>query len=176
MPLKNEKDEKYWKILNSCIRLELRHGHLKWTMAALHRESKVSRPLIYYYFGRSKKNIILEACHYFGVLLSGTDQLKMKLYDENQVAKALLESKELLIKSPDLVSFYFMHRHSKNEIGELIRSYERKGIKKREKFLKNEKDAVVLFALHMGISLCSQIYDLEGIQSCLEALKIDLNN
>ena len=53
-----DKDETYWKILDAVIALEIRRGHQKWTISELSRLSGITRTLIYYYFGKSKLEIL----------------------------------------------------------------------------------------------------------------------
>lgn len=170
----NTKDEKYWRILNSCIQLEMSHGHLKWKLSDLHRMSKVSRALIYYYFGKSKKNIVLEACHYFGSILSGVDPELMAFYENGQVAQALYKNKMMLIKVPALIPFYFLFREHEDEIGNIIRDYEAKGIKKRKLFYPHLNDVQIkaLFALQMGLSLSNRIVNLREIEIGLSMIKL----
>lgn len=170
----NTKDKKYWDILNSCIQLEITHGHLKWKISDLHRKSKVSRTLIYYYFGKIKKNIVLEACHYFGSILSGVDPELMDLYTKGEVAKALYLNKLALIKVPALIPFYFLYRDSKDEVGAIIRDYETKGIKKRKHFYPHlsESEARALFGLQMGLSLFDKILTQKEIEIGLNMIKL----
>ncbi len=168
------KDEKYWKILNSCITLEIELGHLKWKLSDLQRKSKVSRTLIYYYFGKNKLNIVREACLFFGPLLSGIDANLMEMYSKNDIANALHNNKKLLQNVPALIPFYFLHRDQKNEIGELIRSYELKGIQKRKKFYPHLSDteARCLFALQMGLSLFPLIQTLKDFETGLAMISL----
>lgn len=164
------KDKTYWAILDSAILLDIQLGHLKWTYSQLSRKSKQTRSLIYYYFGKSKIGILQEACKLFGEFLSGTSELHLKFWEEKKYLEATLVTRNILEKSPSLLPFYFLYRGKENEIGELIREYERRGIQKRKKFLPNltTAQARALFALQMGISTCPEMKtkDIE------EALKI----
>ncbi len=170
----SSKDKKYWDILNSCINLEISRGHLKWKISDLHRKSKVSRALIYYDFGKNKNNIVIEACHYFGSFFSGTNDDLMNLYSKGEVSKALYLNKQALLKIPSLIPFYFMFKDSKDEIGEVIRGYEAKGIKKRRHFYPHlsETEARALFALQMGLSLFGKISTQKEIEVGLNMIKL----
>jgi hypothetical protein len=173
-----KKDRVYWTILNEAIYLEIRGGHLKWTYAELARRSHVSRSLIYYYFGKDKMNLLKEACVLFGELLAGTNKEKMQYWSEGDFVQGIREAKELFKVCPSIIPFYYLHRDKKNEIGELIRSMEKKGIKKRKKFFPHLDDAQarLLFALQFGISsfpgvkdkdleLCEQMIAIPGAKS-----------
>lgn len=170
----NNKDKKYWAILNSCIQLEISHGHLKWKISDLHRKSKVSRTLIYYYFGKNRKNILLEACHYFGSILSGLDPELMILYEKGQLAEAIYRNKQMLLKIPALIPFYFLFRDREGEIGDIIRDYESKGVKKRKHFFSHltDQETKALFALQMGLSFSNLMVTKKDIEVGFSMLKI----
>lgn len=151
---KEGKDKTYWDILNAAIYLDIQHGHLKWTYAMLSRKSGVTRSLIYYYFGKSKINILEESCRLFGEILAGTADHHMNLWKDGDLAKPLKLSRDILTHFPALLPFYYLNRNKENNIGELIRDYEKKGIKKRKKFFPNlsTSQCRALFALQLGIS------------------------
>lgn len=149
----SNKDEVYKAVLNSAIELDIQLGHLKWTYSLLARKSKISRTLIYYYFGKLKINILKEATHLFGKELSGVEHERMKFWQEGQIDSGLIKTRELFKVYPYLIPFYFMYRSQKNEIGELIRSYEKEGHNKRKKFFPKLKDSELksLYAFHLGL-------------------------
>ena len=149
-----KKDRVFWSILNEAIYLEIKGGHLKWTYAELARRSGVSRSLIYYYFGKAKINLLKEACVLFGELMAGTNKEKMQYWKEGDYVQGIIEAKALFEVCPSLIPFYYLNRDKQNEIGELIRKYEKKGISKRKKFFPHLSDgeARLLFALQFGIS------------------------
>lgn len=151
---KESKEEIYKAVLNAAVELEIQLGHLKWTYSLLARRSKISRSLIYYYFGKSKINILKEATLLFGQELSGVVDDRMKFWAEGKIENGLLKTRELFKVYPYLVPFYFLYRSKDNEIGELIRKYENEGHKKRKKFFPNHSDSELkaLYAFHLGLA------------------------
>lgn len=55
------KEEVYFLVCNAILKLEVSKGHLKWTISEVSRISKITRSLIYYYFGKEKKVIFTES-------------------------------------------------------------------------------------------------------------------
>ena len=153
MVKESSKEEVYKAVLNAAVELDIQLGHLKWTYSLLARRSKISRSLIYYYFGKSKINILKEASLLFGQELSGVVEDRMKYWEEGQIENGLLKTRELFKNYPYLIPFYFLYRSKDNEIGELIRKYENEGHKKRRKFFPNISEAELksLYAFHLGL-------------------------
>ena len=153
MAKESSKEEVYKAVLNAAVELEIQLGHLKWTYTLLARRSKISRSLIYYYFGKSKINILKEATLLFGRELSGVVEDRMRYWEEGQIENGLLKTRELFKIYPYLVPFYFLYRSKDNEIGELIRKYENEGHKKRQKFFPHleESKLKALYAFHLGL-------------------------
>lgn len=93
-------------VLNSILKLEVAKGHLKWKVSDVARASKVSRPLIYYHFGKTKK-AILESC----ILLIGEEYYGLgKDREHSLVNGSLLESlkktRAMFLANPALAAFY----------------------------------------------------------------------
>jgi len=153
MTKESSKEEVYRAVLNAAVELEIQLGHLKWTYSVLARKSKISRSLIYYYFGKSKINILKEATLLFGQELSGVVEDRMKFWTEGKIEDGLIKTRELFKIYPYLVPFYFLYRSKENEIGELIRKYENEGHKKRRQFFPDHSDSELkaLYAFHLGL-------------------------
>lgn len=93
-------------ILTKVIALEVSKGHLKWKVSDLARLCHVSRSLVYYHFGRTKREI-LEKClenlanDYYGL---GTDGAEW-LFD-GRLTEFLLRTRKLHLKNPAIAAFY----------------------------------------------------------------------
>lgn len=170
---KEGKDKTYWDILNAGINLDIQHGHLKWTYAQLSRKASVTRSLIYYYFGKSKITILEEACRLFGEILAGTAHPHMRLWKDGDLTQPLVLSRDILKNCDSLLPFYYLNRDKKNNIGDLIRDYEKKGIKKRKQFFPNLtiSQCRALFALQLGISTYPGLEQAD-IQVAVDMIKI----
>jgi len=131
----DNKDELFWNVLDSAVALEVRHGHLKWKMSDLSRRSKVSRPLVYYYFGKDRRQILVEAIRMFGDELAGLSDKRIKYWDKGDIYTSVLASRDLCERLPHFVSFYFSHRGLTTDIGDLIRQIEDRYLKKIKRYL-----------------------------------------
>ncbi len=162
---KESKEIVYKKVLNAAIELDIQLGNLKWTYTKLAKRSSISRSLIYYYFGKSKINILKEACHLFGDEFSGFEHERMQAWKRGDLAFGLKKTKELVEDYPYLIPFYFLYRLQENEIGALIKEHEQEGMTKIQKFFPQMSlsDVRTLFALHLGLTMApfTEIEDVE---------------
>lgn len=151
-----EKDQTYWKVLSAAIELDFKKGHQKWTLSELSRKSKVTRSLIYYYFGRSKMSILDEAIKIIGDELVGLNDSRMTLWKQGRFVESLLEARFFHQKAPFISSFVMAHVRADNSIGERLREIEQSFISKIRSFfpqLSNpEVDAV--YAIYWGAVFC----------------------
>src|SRR4051812_22858182 len=118
------KDQTYWTILNAAIQLDFKKGHQKWTMSELARTTEITRSLIYYYFGKSRLDILNEAVRLVGEEFFGLSDSKIKLWAKGEIAESVLFTRREIEKSPNLGTFYLIHRNRTSEIGESIRGLE----------------------------------------------------
>lgn len=119
-----KRDEVKLTILNSVLAAEVAKGHLKWKVSEIARAAKVSRPLIYYYFGTTKKEILTEclaviAKEYFGLSESRENMLKA-----GEVAESLKQTRAMFRKNPALVVFYQKWRMQDSPIGKQLEEIE----------------------------------------------------
>ena len=107
--MSKEKDESYWIILSSAMDLDVKKGHLKWTMSDLSRKSKITRSLIYYYFGREKAEILEEAVKLIGHELAGLNEERLEMWKRGEFLDSLLAAREIIEKAPtnDVVSISY---------------------------------------------------------------------
>ncbi len=62
---RSSKSDTIYKISTSIFQLEASKGHLQWKVTDLVRKADISRPLIYRYFGSSKKEMLQGALRSF---------------------------------------------------------------------------------------------------------------
>ncbi|MCO5144432.1 MAG: TetR/AcrR family transcriptional regulator [Oligoflexia bacterium] len=155
------KDETFWSVLNSAIELDFLRGHQRWTLSELSRNSKVTRSLIYYYFGKSKEEMLLEAVKLIGEEFFGLKNTRLAMWGEGKVAESVLLSRKLLEKSPCMGSFYMVHRTANSPIGEALRKLEEDYKAKISKFLsgKSSVEYEAIFALFLGLVLTPRLSD-----------------
>ena len=150
---KNKKDEIYWKVLNCALELEFRKGHLKWTMTELSRKSKITRSLIYYYFGRSKMSILQAAVNIIGEEFIGLSNKRMEMWKNGQYEAGLLEARQFYERMPYLCAFYLNYRERPNEIGEALLKIDKAFRRKLRQVAPNASKAEIntIFAVYFGV-------------------------
>lgn len=151
------KDEKYWRILDAVLRLEVLKGHLKWTLSDLSRTCKITRPLIYYYFGKEKKDILETAIKIIGEELFGLQTGKERFFATGDFKDSLFKAQELIKNSPHIPIFYLFWRMREGEIKERLLKMESLYIENlmREWRLTHEAAAAIAMIFWGGV--CSPL-------------------
>lgn len=155
------KDETFWSVLNSAIELDFKRGHLRWTMSELSRTSKVTRSLIYYYFGKSKEAILLEAVKLIGEEFFGLNAGRIELWQKGQIAESVLQSRRLMEKCPHMGTFYMVHREEQTDIGSSLRQLEAEHKQKLKRFFSGapEQGLEAIFGLFLGLVMTPGLSD-----------------
>ena len=156
-----KKDECFWKILSCAIELDVKKGHLKWTLTDLSRKCDITRSLIYYYFGRSKENILKEATTIIGTELSGLGEERLKLWEEGRIPEAIIEARKICDRIPYVANFMIQHRNNNNEIGKAMVALEQRYMKKVKRFFPEFGDDQVkaLWAFFWGLCFAPMVDD-----------------
>jgi AcrR family transcriptional regulator len=147
------KDEMYWKILNCALDLELKKGHLKWTLSELSRHSGITRSLIYYYFGRSHVRILEDAISIMGQELIGLNDSRVKMWKERRWQESLTQARSIYEKAPNMCLFYLSNRNKSNSIGIKLNELEKAFFQRIKKFKPELTHEMcnTLFAIFFGI-------------------------
>jgi len=140
---KISKETLYFKVLSVALKLEFERGHLAWSMTELAKESKISRPTIYYYFGNSKKKILLEAITAFGDEVTGQTPEHIKLWKSGNFSESFNVAKRFIDTIPGIIPFYFIHRGLTSSIGKEIKKIEQAHQDKISKFFPELNDIEV---------------------------------
>lgn len=104
------------RILHAVIALEMGKGHLKWKVSDLARKVGVSRPLIYYHFGKTKQQILDQSILLVAEEFFGLSPEREALMREGRAVESLLLSRELFFKHPDFAVFYLKWRMQKSPV------------------------------------------------------------
>lgn len=163
MSEENKKDDLYWKVLNCALELEFKKGHLKWTITDLSRKSQITRSLIYYYFGRSKVNIVQAAINIIGEEFIGMTEKRLKMWKEGRFEEGLIEARDIYNKMPYLCAFYLNYRNQPNEIGEALSKVDSDFKKKLKQAVPKAKPEEIntIFAVYFGIVYSPFVTDKE---------------
>src|SRR5262249_15127056 len=71
-------------ILEAMLLLENEKGHLRWKISDVARVAKVSRTLVYYYFGRTKQELLETGVELLGEEYFGLTEEREKLLHEGK--------------------------------------------------------------------------------------------
>lgn len=165
------KEEIYWAVLDAVIRLDIQQGHLMWKITELARASKIGRPLIYYYFGKSKEEILKTAIQFLGEEYFGLSSERLKLWKAGQVFENVLRSRLLCQKAPYVPVYYLTRRHLDSFVGKSLRSFESRYRKKLEGYSPNlsPSEIAACAAVLFGLAAAPDVSE-EGLKSTLEKL------
>lgn len=165
------KDQTYWSIFDAVARLDIQKGHLNWTISDLSRASKVSRSLIYYYFGQSKETIMQSAVDFLGQEYFGLSEHRMALWQKGQILESILNTREMFCRAPYIAFFYLARRSMNTAVGERLREYE-SGLRKKIKTFSpasSEPQIEALAAVFFGLVTCPQT-DTAAIKAAIELI------
>ena len=143
------KEEKIFFISIEVLKLEARFGHMKWKVTELVKNTKVSRTLIYRYFGSNKMQILTEAFKIFIYDFYGLNQKPQEL----SFLERLTQARDLISKNPELILFYQKTRSSDNFLKEEIIKIEKLYQKKLLKLFPelDDKSSKLLHAFIHGL-------------------------
>lgn len=166
------KDKKYWNILNQAVRLEVTHGHLLWTLTQLSKASKVSRPLIYHYFGKTKSNIVQEALKLISDEIFGLSPERITQWQQGQISESVMATRDLLDQAPFLREFYVHWRQTPSSIQDHLVDVEKR-YKQKLKLLSKEITAdssAAMFSMLFGLVMAPEISE-KSIRMVVDLIK-----
>lgn len=141
------KEEVYFAVCNAILKLEVSKGHLKWTISEVSRISKITRSLIYYYFGKEKKQIIDEAFKHVLSLFFNLDP-ERQLGIQKRMQKVLHEIKNM----PYLFVLFYLQRNTDSPMALMIAEAERKLLQAfRDDYPNYSEDEILkIYLLELG--------------------------
>lgn len=171
----NTKDEIYSAVFDTLIRLDVQKGHMSWKISDLARLSKVSRPLIYYYFGKSKDSIMQTAIEFLGAEYFGLSKERLQMWKDGNVVESILKSRNLCLKAPYVPVFYLLRRGLDSEVGKALRGFEVKHQAKIQSFYPNiSADSIrAMSAVFFGLAAAPDLTE-EGVRSSLKIVQANI--
>ena len=125
MDKSKSKEDYIENIMEAVIELEMTKGHLKWRMSDLSRLSGVTRSLLYYYFGKNKKNIFKESVNfYIGQFLDFRLERAERIR-KGEIVELISVARTKLRKNPYVLQFYAKHRLEETEVSVLFEKAEK---------------------------------------------------
>lgn len=103
-------------IVNTVFRFEVAKGHLKWKMTEISKYSGVNRTLIYYYFGKTKKEIFNHCLEVIMNEFYGLSPEREQLVNSGKLMECSRKSYKLFHDNPEFMAFYFHWRFKKSPI------------------------------------------------------------
>lgn len=134
-------------ISETILRLEVNKGHLKWSISDVARFSEVSRPLIYYHFGKDKKELLAMSWKTMLSTMFSTEE-ESKLGVKKRIASVV----DKINKAPYLFVLFFLEKNSNSEIGKMIRQHEDKLFKEIKNTYPSytQDDILKIYLLQLG--------------------------
>ena len=171
----SKKEEIFWAVFSTVIKLDLLRGYLQWTHSELSRQSKVHRTLIYYYFGKSKEEILSAAVDYLGKEYFGLNEERLDLWKQNQIFESIHRSRVLWKKSSYVYSFYILRREQDNIAGQKLRELESLYEKKLRSFLPHLSQELfdAVQAILFGLAVSPRLSD-EGLKTSFQLVQSHL--
>jgi len=168
-----KKEQVRSKIFNAVIAAEVTKGHLKWKLSDIARSTGVSRPLVYYHFGKTKEQI-LSACldvlaeQYYGLNFEREAMLR-----NGQILDSLIQTRQMLTKNPQLAIFYQKWRSGsdsplKSQLIEIEKRYQQK-LKTVFPLFSNDKIAAVHAIFHGLIT--APFLDLKSLEKAFDLVR-----
>jgi AcrR family transcriptional regulator len=114
-PANQSKEEIYFAVCNAILKMEFAKGHLKWTVSDIARESKITRSLVYYYFGKEKKDVLAEAYRFIISHFYNIERVKKTLLKE-RLAKTLKDVRAM----PYLFILLYIEKGRDSDFGRMI--------------------------------------------------------
>lgn len=169
------KDETFLKILEAVIRLECTHGHMRWKLTDLSRASRVTRTLIYYYFGKSKPALVKAAIDIVGQEFFGISPEREVYRKEGKTIESIRISREMIRKAPYVGIFYLTQRQPQATFYKEMMELERRYLKQLSTHNPNASPEQIqlLFASLFGVVILSDLSDQVLFE--LDALDIGQN-
>jgi len=148
-----KQDDRFWKILDAVLYLEVQKGHLLWKVSDIARVTKVTRSLIYYYFGKSKQEIVQVALKVVGEEFFGLSPNRLDLWKKGNFSQSVLETRKQIEKAPHVFVFYLNWRNRESELKKQLVQLENRYLSKLMESFKGItiEEARALFAIFLGL-------------------------
>jgi AcrR family transcriptional regulator len=166
-------DQLKLKITETVFNLEAQRGHLKWSVTQVARASKISRSLVYYHFGNTKKDILANcveslALEFYGLKDPPPGEPRLTL------AESLEKSHKLYLQIHSFAVFCQKWRHRpsvfRDKFLEILEIYDRR----MEKYfpLATPEQRHAMRALFYGLVVAPE-FDSALLPAALKLLKLD---
>lgn len=160
-------------LVNVVFSFENKKGHLQWKVSEVARASKVSKALVYYYFG-SKKEEILNACIKIAAdEVYGLSESRNKLIPMGDMVASIKYTRQMFLNNYTFNAFYLHWRLSDTDIGRTLRDYDDRYQQKLASLFPH-LSSVELVALHALIHglVIAPVLDDDALKTALRWLPL----
>lgn len=169
--IERSKYERLLSLTVQVLRLEMLRGHLRWKVTELSRGTRMSRSRIYELLGPNKPLMLENALKCLLEEIYGLSSERAAQREKLGPVGGITLSRQMVLENPELLIFYIRHRARPDEIGQMIRRYERKytDLLAQQTGLRNEDDLLFVRAAAHGIGTAAFLTDAE-VSMCLRKL------
>ncbi len=141
------------KVLENVISLEMNEGHLKWKVTDLSRFSGVKREMIYYYFGKTKKEILARSFELIAEEFYGLGPEREAMVRAGGLRDSLAYTQKMFMENPAYGMFYLKWRTTPSPMQKQYMDIEKRYQARLKKLFPNlsAADIEALHALLHGI-------------------------
>lgn len=142
------KDKLFFDVCNSVLKLEVKKGHLQWSISEVSRDSDITRSLIYYYFGKEKEVILEEAVHFMLTFMFSTEASSY-----TDIKKRVSILVERVNKMPYLLTYFIQEKSKDTKYAEMIMNAENTLLKHLHSHYPHlkEEDIFKIYILELGL-------------------------
>ncbi len=158
-------------VLKSVIALDMSKGHLKWKVTDLARLSNVSRPLIYYHFGKTKKEILARSIDVIAEEFYGLSSERTSMVRKGGLLDSLRITQKMFLKNPSFGIFYLKWRTTSSPLQIKFIRIERRYHRRLQSLYPHlsKSEILALRAFLHGIAT-SPFLSEEGLQNAVKFL------
>jgi AcrR family transcriptional regulator len=148
-----DKIHERFEMLAKIVDFDCSKGHLRWKVSDLARATRVSRPLIYYHFGKTKRDILMSSAEMLAEIYFGLTSERVQMLYDGRAWESVLISRDYFRQNPSFAVFYFRWRMTKSPLQMRLVELEKKYqamLKKAFPKLSHEK-ILVLHAINQAV-------------------------
>lgn len=166
-------DQLKTKIVENIFHLEAQKGHLKWSVTQIAQAAKISRSLVYYHFGKTKIEILINCLEFIGQEFYGLTAERQEL-SKASVLQSLILTNTMYKQNTSYAIFYQKWRHRPSPIQDKYLEFEKRYDQKlKENFPRATPDQrVALHAIFHGLVTAPFITE-DALNAALLLLKLD---
>ncbi len=106
------------------IRQDALKGRLKWKVTDISRKCRLARSFIYESLGADKNEMLKNSLDFILKDVFGLSKYHSEFVKAHGEYQGFIRCREVMMNTPEILTFYYMNRGLQNELGAMIRKYE----------------------------------------------------